>query len=101
MTRIGSIAPTVDIDISKEYFDVAVHPDGETRRCAKHRGGHGALIRRFRPMAIGRILFEATGPCHRVLERRLDMAPQPFVKANPRQARHFAEATGRLAHTKS
>src|ERR671912_2923621 len=38
-------------------------------------------------------------PAHRRLERALSAAGLPFAKINPRQARRFAEATGRLAKT--
>jgi transposase len=46
-----------------------------------------------------RIVYEPTGPYHRAFERRLADAGLPLVKVNPRQARRFAEATGRLAKT--
>ena len=36
---------------------------------------------------------------HRAVERALGVAGVPFVKVNPRQARRFAEATGKLAKT--
>ena len=36
---------------------------------------------------------------HRAVERALGIAGVPFVKVNPRQARRFAEATGKLAKT--
>jgi len=44
-------------------------------------------------------VFEPTGPYHRAVERALGVAGVPFVKVNPRQARRFAEATGKLAKT--
>ena len=44
-------------------------------------------------------MFEPTGPYHRAVERALGIAGVPFVKVNPRQARRFAEATGKLAKT--
>lgn len=46
-----------------------------------------------------RIVFEPTGPYHGALERALARANLPVVKVNPRQARRFAEATGKLAKT--
>lgn len=93
------VAPTAGVDISKDYLDVALHPSGEARRFANHRRGHSALIRWLRPIAVELIVFEATGPYHRVLERHLERAGLPFAKVNPRQARRFAEATGELAKT--
>ncbi len=44
-------------------------------------------------------MFEPTGPYHGAFERALGAARVPFVKVNPRQARRFAEATGKLAKT--
>jgi transposase len=43
-----------------------------------------------------RVVYEPTGPYHRGVERAPGV---PFVKVNPRQARRFAEATGKLAKT--
>ena len=45
------------------------------------------------------VVFEATGVYHRELELMLGAQGLPFVKVNPRQARRFAQATGRLAKT--
>jgi transposase len=42
---------------------------------------------------------EPTGPYHRAFERALARAGLPLVKVNPRQARCFAEATGKPAKT--
>ena len=44
-----------------------------------------------------RVVFEPTGPYHRAFEREFSSKGQPLVKVNPRQARRFAEATGKLA----
>ena len=46
-----------------------------------------------------RVVFEPTGPYHRAVERALGVAGVPFVKVNPRQARRFAEAAGKLPKT--
>jgi transposase len=46
-----------------------------------------------------RIVYEPTGPYHRAFERRLAAAGAALVKVNPRHARRFAEATGKLAKT--
>ena len=45
------------------------------------------------------VVFEATGAYHRQMETAFAACAVPFVKVNPRQARRFAEATGRLAKT--
>ena len=48
---------------------------------------------------LNRVVFEPTGPYHRAVERALGASGVPFIKVNPRQARRFAEATGKLAKT--
>jgi transposase len=93
------VARSVGIDISKDHLDVAVHPEGQARRFTNDRKGHTELLRWLEPLGATRIVFEATGPYHRTLERRLSEAAVPFAKVNPRQARRFAEAIGRLAKT--
>ncbi len=95
----ASIAPAAGIDVSKGHLDAAIHPGGAARRFANDRGGHTALLRWLAPMGVARVVFEATGPYHRLLERRLHCAGLPFAKVNPRQARRFAEAAGKLAKT--
>lgn len=91
---------TIGIDVSKEYLDAALYPSGETIRVANTQKDHALLLRWInRKSKINRVVFEATGPYHRGLERRLVTAGIPFAKINPRQARRFAEATGRFAKT--
>jgi transposase len=94
-----TLAQNIGIDISKDALDVALHPAGQTFRVANDRDGHLALVRRLRKLDVGRIVFEATGAYHRLFERTLAEAGLPLVKVNPRQARRFAEAAGKLAKT--
>lgn len=89
---------TIGIDISKDSLDAHRWPDGATRRFPNTPAGHKALIG-WIGIDASRIVFEPTGPYHRALEQRLSEADLPLVKVNPRQARRFAEATGRLAKT--
>ena len=89
---------TIGVDISKEALDVYRLPDGESRRFANANKGHKALIAWIGANAA-RIVFEPTGPYHATCEQALAKAGLPLVKVNPRQARRFAEATGKLAKT--
>jgi transposase len=93
------IAQTIGVDISKDFLDVAFHPAGEAARFANDAKGHRALIKRLRACEVARVVFEATGAYHRLFERTLAEAGLPLAKVNPRQARRFAEATGKLAKT--
>ncbi len=94
-----SLAQIAGIDIAKDHLDVHLHPSGATRRVSNDKAGSKALLHWFARQPVERIVFEATGPYHRRLERALGAAGLPFAKINPRQARRFAEATGRLAKT--
>jgi len=94
-----TIARSVGIDISKDHLDAAVHPDQQSKRFNNDRKGHTDLLRWLAPFGATRIVFEATGAYHRTLERRLSETGVPFAKVNPRRARRFAEAIGRLAKT--
>jgi transposase len=71
------------------------------RRFFNDRRGHKGFIKWLAQMPRYRVAFEPTGPRHRAVERALGVAGVPFVKVNPRQARRFAEATGKLAKTRS
>ena len=90
---------TIGVDVSKDHLDAHRLAEGAARRFANDRGGHKALIKWLTETPLYRVVFEPTGPYHRAVERALGIAGVPFVKVNPRQARRFAEATGKLAKT--
>lgn len=102
MTSKGAekmIPSTIGVDISKDYLDVHRLPDGASRRFENTGAGHKALIRWLGTTPMARIVYEPTGPYHARLEQTLAKAGLPLAKINPRQARRFAEAAGRLAKT--
>jgi transposase len=90
---------TIGVDISKDHLDAHRMGDGASRRFTNDRAGHQAFLKWRDGETGSRIVYEPTGPYHRAFERRLAAAGLPLVKVNPRQARRFAEATGRLAKT--
>jgi transposase len=89
---------TIGVDISKDHLDAHRMHDGASRRFANDKAGHRAFLNWVGETGL-RIVYEPTGPYHRGFERRLADAGLALVKVNPRQARRFAEATGRLAKT--
>jgi transposase len=93
----ASLPQSAGIDISKDWLDVHVHPDGSYKRFANEAAGHKALFKWPGGWSIERIANEATGACHRAFEQA--GRALPLVKLNPRRARRFAEATGTLAKT--
>lgn len=90
---------TIGVDISKDHLDAHRMSDGASRRFANDRNGHRAFLEWLGAETDTRIVYEPTGPYHRAFERRLAQAALALVKDNPRQARRFAEATGKLAKT--
>ena len=91
---------TIGIDVSKDHLDAARHPSGDSLRVPNTHKGHTELLRWLgKSGSIARVVFEPTGPYHRMLEERLASVGLQIVKVNPRQARRFAEAAGKLAKT--
>jgi transposase len=90
---------TIGIDISKALLDVAIYPGGEVQQFSNDKKGHKALAKWLGAVDVKLIVFEAAGAYHRGLERFLGDHGWPFAKLNPRHARRFAEATGKLAKT--
>lgn len=89
---------TIGVDISKDHLDAHRMSDGASRRFANDSAGHRAFLD-WLGGSGARIVYEPTGAYHRTFERRLADAGCALVKVNPRQARRFAEATGKLAKT--
>jgi transposase len=90
---------TVGIDISKDTLDAYRLSDGQRTRVSNDDAGHKALIHWIGRQDVRLVIFEATGAYHRKFERALVASNTPFAKVNPKQARRFAEATGRMAKT--
>ena len=95
----ATIAQTVGVDISKLTLDVYLHPQATARQFPNTAAGITALLAWLGQTTVHRVVFEPTGPYHRILERQLGNAGVPMVKVNPLQARRFAEAIGQRAKT--
>ncbi|WP_323009382.1 IS110 family transposase [Paracoccus sp. (in: a-proteobacteria)] len=89
---------TIGVDISKPTLDAFRLRMREHRQFPNDRAGCAALIRWIGASAV-RVVFEPTGPYHRLFEASLVAAGIEAVKVNPRSSRRFAEATGELAKT--
>jgi transposase len=93
------MSQTIGIDISKDTLDACRQSDGQRLQVRNDRDGHRALLRWIGRNTELLIVFEATGVYHRDLELTLGARGLPFAKVNPKQARGFTQATGRLAKT--
>lgn len=92
---------TIGIDVSKDRLDAFWHSRAEACCLPNNPEGFGQLCDWLGKQEDVLIVFEATGAYHRGLERHLSLTGQPFIKVNPKQARRFAQAIGRLAKTNS
>ena len=90
---------TIGIDVSKDKLDAVHLAKREHRQFANDRRGLRSLRRWIESSETALVVLEASGVYHRLLEDSLSAAGVPFSKVNPRQARRFAEATGKLAKT--
>jgi transposase len=89
----------VGIDVSKARLDTALRPDGRTFADRNDPDGIAALVARLVALRPALIVLEATGGYEMPLAAALQVAGLPVAVINPRQARDFAKATGRLAKT--
>jgi transposase len=91
--------PFVGIDVAKDSLEVHVRPGALTSREPNDEAGIAALVTRLAALAPALIVLEATGGYQDPLVAALAVARLPVAVINPRQARRFAEASGRLAKT--
>lgn len=89
----------VGIDVSKSTLDVALVPDDRVWQVERSESGIASLIEDLRGSSVNLIVLEATGGMETSLVAALAAVRLPVVVVNPRQARAFARATGRLAKT--
>lgn len=87
------------IDVSKRYLDLAVRPRQERWRTNNDPAGIKQVIDRVAELKPALIVVEATGGLETSLVTELQRNCWPVAVVNPRQARDFAKATGRLAKT--
>ncbi len=91
--------PYVGVDVSKARLDIAARPSGEMWTVANDEEGIEALLGRLRRMRPSLVVLEASGGYERPVVATLAAAGIPVAVVNPRQARDFAKATGKLAKT--
>ena len=86
----------IGVDIAKDWIDVFFL----SARRAERVPMATAELRAFAARARGAlVVFEASGGYEHPLAEALDAADVTYARINPRQAREFARATGRLAKT--
>ncbi len=90
------------VDVSKARLDVFERPTGERWSVPNEEADIGALVvGRLEKANPALVVLEATGGFERPVAAALAAAGIPVAVVNPRQARDFARATGKLAKTDS
>jgi transposase len=89
----------VGIDVSNRWLDFAIRPATKSLRVANEDTGISEIIEALAEFEVKLVVVEATGGLESPLVAALGVAGVPVAVINPRQARDFAKATGRLAKT--
>ena len=86
----------IGVDIAQEWIDIHRLDSGQARRIETS----ASRLKAFAAQCAGAlVVFEASGGYEQPLVHALVEAGVAYVRINPRQAREFARATGRLAKT--
>lgn len=89
----------IGIDVSKQHLDAAAVPTGEVWHVANDEAGIAALTSALKEQGVTLVVLEATGGLEVPVAAALTLVGVPVAVVNPRQARDFAKAVGRLAKT--
>jgi transposase len=89
----------VGIDVCKARLDVCLLPGGQTLSVENTDAGVAELVATLKQHPIALVLLEATGRYERRVASELLEAGVNVAVVNPRQARDFARALGKLAKT--
>jgi transposase len=93
------IARTLGVDVSKAWLDLADDRSDGVRRIPNTAKAVAELVNELQTNPPSLTVVEATGGYELVLVGALHAAGLPVAVVNPRQARDFARASGRLAKT--
>jgi transposase len=85
------------IDVSKDWFDVALWPTREGARFARDDAGMAALAAWLSDHAVMRIGVEVAAGSERMVIEQLTEVGFEICRFNALQVRRSAQATGRLA----
>jgi len=89
----------VGIDVSKSTLDVCIELDEKMLHVAYDEAGIKQIVDRLKEVSPTLIVIEATGGLEIRIATELASKGLQVAVINPRQARDFAKATGRLAKT--
>ena len=96
---MAETASCVGLDVSKAAWAIALRPPEPGWTVANDAPGIASLVARVRAVGPAWSGLEATGGVEVPVTVALATAGWPVAGVHPRQARDFANATGRLAKT--
>jgi transposase len=99
MSIIATEHQSVGIDVSQAWLDIALRPAGTYWRLANQEQGWRELIEQLKDLPISLVVVESTGGMERGIVQVLQKAGVSVAVINPKRARDFAKASGRLAKT--
>src|SRR5215211_7165552 len=103
LSNTNPVRHVVGIDVSKRTLDVCLlpadAPHGESFRLSNDQEGIDELLSYLEVASPELVVLEATGRYERLAATSIAAAGIAVAVINPRQARDFAKATGRLAKT--
>lgn len=94
-----SVEIFIGIDVSKTTLEMHALPLNQSGSFANDETGIDALVQTLKPLRPALVVLEATGGLELPAATALGVAGLPVALINPRQARDFAKALGRLAKT--
>jgi len=94
-----SLSQWVGIDVSKANLDVYLRPSGQQFQVKNQASGIVELIKQLQVFKIQQVILEATGGLELEVAQALQEEGFAIAIINPRQARDFAKASGKLAKT--
>lgn len=99
MARTVGEAQWVGIDVSQNWLDIVLRPSGCYWRLSNQESDWNQLVEYLSPIEVKLIVLESTGGMERGIVHRLQREGYSVAVINPKRARDFAKAAGRLAKT--
>jgi transposase len=99
MGTIVREAQWVGIDVSQAWLDVALRPAGTYLRLRNQESGWAELVTHLQSIEVKLVVLESTGGMERGIVQVLQRQGLTVAVINPKRARDFAKASGRLAKT--
>jgi transposase len=89
----------VGIDVSQAWLDIFVRPSGIYWRLPNQEKGWEELVAQLERIKVSLVVLESTGGMERGIVQVLQHQSISVAVINPKRARDFAKASGRLAKT--